>query len=273
VLTSRQRNWLIAGVVTMWVFSEFPLHQISERYLFVAHMTQHSVYTMVSSACFLMGAPPWMWNWLLGKRSLLRIARFFGFPLVALLIFNALIAYTHFPVIVDLAARSGLFHFSVHALLFVSSLFMWLPVINRTPYLPKLKTPTKMMYLFAQSLVPTVPAAFLMFAQTPMYKHYEAAPRLLSWLNARHDQQLAAIVMKLVVGTFIWGVVGYLFYTWWQDNQAGRADDNIRPNPADLLHGGVLTWDRVQAEFDRVPAPDSDTTGTAAGSSAGSPGS
>jgi putative membrane protein len=253
VLTARQRNWLIAGVATMWIFSEFPLHQISEDYLFLAHMTQHSVYTMVSSACFLMGAPPWMWKWILANHTVRRIVGFLSTPMVALIVFNAVIAYTHFPAIVGLAARSGLFHFAVHVVLFVTSLFMWVPVINRTSMLPKLKAPTKMIYLFAQSLVPTVPASFLTFAQTPMYEHYANAPRLISFLDARHDQQLAAIIMKLVVGTFIWGIVAYLFYNWWQDSQAGRAEaDNMRPTPAEPFSSGVLTFDRVQAEFDRL---------------------
>jgi putative membrane protein len=255
VLTKRQRNWLIAGVASMWIFSEYPIHDISEKYLFLVHMTQHTVFTLVSSACFLMGAPPWMWRWILSNATIARVAGFFSKPLVALIIFNALGAYTHFPSIVNLAVTNGPFHFFIHALLFVSSLFMWIPVINRTSQLPRLKTPTKMIYLFAQSIVPTVPASFLTFAQTPMYKHYADAPRLIDGMTAVLDQQVAAVLMKLGAGSFIWCVVGYLFYVWWGDNQKGLGDDNVRPIPVGGLGDGVLTWDRVQAEFDRTAPP------------------
>ena len=256
LITRRQKQWLAAGVVSMWVFSEYPIHDISEKYLFVAHMTQHTVFTLVSSACFLMGAPDWLWRWVLSKPKIARIARFCCHPMVALLVFNAMIAYTHLPVIVRLSTSNGLFHFCVHALLFITSMFMWVPVINRTELLPQLKKPTKMIYLFAQSLVPTVPASFLTFSSKPLYQHYADAPRLISGFDAVKDQQFAAVIMKLGAGTFIWCIVGYLFYLWWQDDQAGIADDNMRPIPAEGMGQGVLTWDRVQVELKRTAPAD-----------------
>jgi putative membrane protein len=254
VVSRRQKQWLTAGVVSMWVFSEYPIHDISEKYLFWMHMTQHTVFTLVSSACFLMGAPEWLWRWVMSKRVVAAVARFCCRPLVALLMFNVMIAYTHLPVIVRLSTSNGLFHFTVHSMLFVTSLFMWVPVINRTELLPKLKKPTKMIYLFAQSLVPTVPASFLTFSTTPMYQHYADAPRLIRGLNAVADQQIAAVIMKLGAGTFIWGIVGYLFYSWWQDSQANLADDNVRPIPSEPMGSGVLTWDRVQVELNKSAA-------------------
>jgi putative membrane protein len=254
IITRRQKQWLLAGVVSMWIFSEYPIHDISEKYLFAVHMTQHTVFTMISSACFLMGSPPWLWRWVMSHRPIAAIARFVCKPFVSLILFNALIAYTHLPVVVRLSTSNGLFHFFVHATLFLTSIFMWVPVINRTPLLPKLKTPTKMLYLFAQSLVPTVPASFLTFSQKPMYPHYADAPRLIRGLGAVADQQWAAVIMKLGAGSFIWGIVGYLFYTWWQDSQAGLADDNMRPVPVEPMGSGVLTWDRVEAELIRPSA-------------------
>jgi putative membrane protein len=252
VITTRQKQWLVAGVVSMWVFSEYPIHDISEKYLFFVHMSQHTVFTLVSSACFLMGSPEWLWRWVMSHPLVAKIARFCCRPMVALALFNALIAYTHLPVIVRLSTSNGLFHFSVHASLFITSVFMWVPVINRTELLPKLKKPTKMIYLFAQSLVPTVPASFLIFSTSPMYQHYADAPRLLAGVDVLDDQKYAGVIMKLVAGTFIWCIVGYLFYSWWQDNEAGIADDNIRPLPAEGMGQGVLTWDRVQVELQRV---------------------
>ncbi len=269
VVSRRQKQWLVAGVVWTWVFSEYPIHDISEKYLFLVHMLQHTVFTLIAPACFLLGAPDWMWKWLLSKRPVLVISRFFSKPIVSLIVFNGLVVATHMPAVVELATSNGLFHFTVHAVLFVSGIFMWVPVINRTSLLPKFKTPTKMLYLFAQSIVPTVPASFLTFAQTPMYAHYANAPRLISGFDAVADQQWAAVGMKLGAGTYIWGIVGYLFYTWWKDSEAGLANDNLKPIP-DSLGSGTLTWDRVQAEFDRLdrapntPAPNTPAPNTPA---------
>ena len=91
-----------------------------------------------------------------------------------------------------------------------------------------------------------------------MYKHYAEAARLIPGFGARADQQWAAVGMKLGAGTFIWGIVGYLFVQWWKDSQAGLADDNMRPivnsrvTPALTVDDDVLTWEQVQAEFDRL---------------------
>ena len=84
----------------------------------------------------------------------------------------------------------------------------------------------KMVYLFGQSIVPTVPASFLTFSEKAMYETYGLAPRFFKGLDAVEDQQLAAAIMKLGVGSLLWGIVGYLFFNWWLESKAGRADDS-----------------------------------------------
>ena len=40
---------------------------------------------------------------------------------------------------------------------------MWWPVVSPLPEMPPLAPPGQMLYLFLQSLVPTIPASFLTF--------------------------------------------------------------------------------------------------------------
>ena len=149
---------------------------------------------------------------------------------------------------------------------------MWLPVINQTPYLRTFKMPTRMVYLFAQSIVPTVPASFLTFSETPLYDKYQTAARLIPGLDPVEDQQLAAAIMKLGAGSYLWIIIGVLFILWWRDSQSGKADDNVLPvaqsrasiagtsidgRPVSALAAqptdtDVLTWDQVEAEFARL---------------------
>ncbi len=262
VATRRQKQWIVAGLTWTFVWSYWPLHDISERYLLLVHMTQHTVFTLVAPACFLLGAPAWLWKWALSKRIIGPVTRFASRPLLALIAFNLLVAGTHWKGIVERSLHSEALHFSVHVVLFAGATFMWIPVINRIDGLPKLGAPTKMMYLFAQSIVPTVPASFLVFTERATYATYRNAPRLISGLDATGDQQIAAAIMKLGAGSLLWAVVGYLFYQWWMDCKAGRADDNrnpvaeVRSIAGMTVSGGrvedVLTWDQVQAEFDRI---------------------
>ena len=58
-------------------------------------------------------------------------------------------------------------------------MIMWWPVFSPLPELPPLAPPAQMLYLFAQSLAPTIPASFLTFGRTPLYHVYETFPRLL----------------------------------------------------------------------------------------------
>ena len=280
VVTYRNVRWAVIGVGLVFVFSYWPIHDIAEDYLFLVHMIQHTVFTMLAPACLLMAAPPWMWRWALADRPWTPVLRRLSRPLFALLIFNTVVAVTHFPQIVNLSLRNELFHFSIHTLLFTTATLMWIPVINTSPYLPTFRMPTRMVYLFAQSIVPTVPASFLTFSQTPLYDKYQSARRLIPGLNAVEDQQIAAAIMKLGAGSYLWIIIGILFILWWRDSQAGRADDNVRvvggsprvsiagmsidgravglaatsnAQPHDALPApDVLTWQQVEEEFARL---------------------
>ena len=92
--------------------------------------------------------------------------------------------------VVNAALESGLVHFGVHALVLVSSLIVWMPVLSPLPEIPRLSTPMRGVYLFSQSVVPTVPASFLTFGAAPLYKFYEGLPHLWG-LSTLEDQQVA----------------------------------------------------------------------------------
>ena len=53
---------------------------------------------------------------------------------------------------------NGLLHFTIHAALFVTSIVVWMPVLSPLPEIPRLHWLPRMIYLFLQSIVPTVPA-------------------------------------------------------------------------------------------------------------------
>ena len=55
---------------------------------------------------------------------------------------------------------------------------MWWPVVSPLPEMPALSPPGQMIYLFLQSLAPTIPASFLTFGRSPLYPVYEAFPRI-----------------------------------------------------------------------------------------------
>ena len=55
----------------------------------------------------------------------------------------------------------------------MSSLIVWMPLLSPLPEVPRLQPLARMLFLFLQSVVPTVPASFLTFGDHPLYKFYE----------------------------------------------------------------------------------------------------
>jgi putative membrane protein len=257
------------AVFTLWIFAEWPIHDLAEHYLFSVHMVQHLVFTTVSAPLLLLGLPPWLMRRLLVEpKRVCAVVRQVTRPVVALVIFNAFLVLTHWPTVTNETTHNEVFHFGVHSVLFVTALILWMPMINQLPELPRLSYPQRMIYLFLQSFVPTVPASFLTFSTGVVYKAYAGRPELLGF-SAVSDQQVAGAIMKIGGGAILWGILTYTFFKWVSEEQqrdrlerkaakeakaamdsaalAGGTDDGTLPS--------TLTWEDVARELERVPPP------------------
>ena len=79
--------------------------------------------------------------------------------------------------------------------------------------MPTLSYPGRMVYLFLQSIVPTVPASFLTFGTQPLYSFYATAPRIWG-VSVLTDQTVAGLIMKLLGGAILWTVLAVVFFKW-----------------------------------------------------------
>jgi putative membrane protein len=201
------------GLFTLWAAADWPIHDLSERYLYSVHMTQHLLFSLVVPPLLLLGTPAWMARELLVPPALFRALQRLARPVPALVIFNAVVVVTHWPSLVDLTLRVQGAHFAAHAALFLSALLMWCPLAAPLPELRRLSPPGQMLYLFLQSIVPTVPASFLVFADQPIYHFYEKVPRLWG-LSAVEDQRIGGLLMKLAGGFLLWAIIAVLFFKW-----------------------------------------------------------
>src|SRR5438105_4174806 len=89
------------GLVAMWIASDWPVHDVAERYNYSVHMVQHLVFSMVAAPLMLLGTPAWLLRWLLGPRWLLHAVRFLARFVPALVVFNVVLVVTHWPWMVD----------------------------------------------------------------------------------------------------------------------------------------------------------------------------
>jgi putative membrane protein len=239
LVTRRQLAFFAAAVAVLWVNSDWPIHDLSERYLFSVHMVQHLAFTLIAPPLLLLGLPAWLVRWALQGRALGGLVRRVARPIPATVIYNTVFALTHAPGVVDAGLHSEVIHFCLHAAIFTTALNMWFPVLNRLPEYPRLRNPARMVYLFIQSILPTVPAAFLTLGDGLVYRFYATVPRPFP-ISALDDQQLAGAIMKVYGGLILWGCIVVMFFRWYAESQ--RDPD-------------VLRWEDVERELERSDPP------------------
>lgn len=220
--TRRQRLCFFSGVATIWLVADWPVKVLAQA-LFSAHMGQHLVISLISTPLLLLGVPGWLLRRILRPRAVRSMWAVLTRPVPALVVFNGWIVLYHWPPMVNLSVSNDGFHLLAHVAWVGASLVMWWPVLSSLPEVPHLSAPGRMLYLFGQSIVPTVPASFLTFGHSLLYRTYEASPAVFG-IDPITDQQVAGLLMKVGAGFFIWGVIAVIFFRWSSAEQTGAPD-------------------------------------------------
>jgi len=224
-VTTRQAVSFLSGVALFWAVDGWPMQALSEH-LFSVHMLQHLLQGFVIPPLLLRGIPGWMGDVLVRGPRVRRVVKRLSNPVTAGLVFNAVLIGTHAPQAIALQLDSNLFHAADHLLLIGSGLFMWMNVYSPVPEVaPRLKPLPQMFYLFLMTLLPTIPTAFLVFGQTPLYPAYTTVE--MPWnVSVLDDMQVGGLLMKLGGGFYLWTIIAVKYFRWAGDQE--RADRERR---------------------------------------------
>lgn len=210
IVTRRQLVCFITGILIMFLSTDWPMHDIAEEYLYSVHMFQHMSLTYFMPPLVVLATPEWFVRVLVGNGRAYRALRFFTFPVRAGLLFNLGIVISHIPGVVNASVSNGPLHYFVHVILVLTSILMWMPVCG--PLKEFQITPmSKMIYLFLNSVVATIPAGWLTFAEGVVYKHYNIPTRVWG-VSVSNDQQIAGAIMKLGGSIFLWTIIVAMFF-------------------------------------------------------------
>ncbi len=212
----------ILGVLVLWIASDWPLGPLGAGYLVSVHTVTYLLFTMVAAPLLIHGAPQWLLRAMIRPRWANRAAQFLSRPLIAFVVFNVVLLATHLPAVVDTLKTSQLGSFAIDAAWLFAGLVFWWQVLGPLPELRPLSYPGRILFLLLNVFIPTVPAAFLTFADYPIYAVYELAPPV-GTISAREDQQLAGLIMKLVGGLIIFGTASVLFFRWYVQEEKEEA--------------------------------------------------
>jgi len=263
IVTRRQCWYFAATIALLWIASDWPIHDVGETYLYSAHMLQHMMLSYFLPPLAVLAMPEWLLRLIIGKGRGYTALKYMAKPVVAGVLFNLVVMVTHVPTIVNASGSSAVLHYSLHFCLVSTALLMWMPVIGPFKEL-QMGYPGKMIYLFLQSVVPTVPAGWLTFAEGVVYKRYDIPVRVWG-IGVINDQQMAGAVMKIGGTMFMWTIIIYMFFkrfTAGFDAEQGLRRINSRapvsgssPAPVEVeADVPILTYEQVAEVFQRVPA-------------------
>lgn len=223
----RHTAWFAAGLFSIWLALDWPIGALGAGYLTSFHTITYILLVMIAAPAMILGIPEaqlsrWCQAGPLAK-PLWLLAR----PWFALALFNLIVLTTHMPAIVDGLMVTQVGAFGVDLAWLVAGFALWWPVMG-PPEVVRVKRPMKMAYLFASTLLPIIPSAFLTFADYPIYATYELAPRIFPILTARSDQQVAGLLMKIVGDLPVWFGFGVVFFRW--SREATRVAPPVHPS-------------------------------------------
>lgn len=239
VVTRRQVKCFVGGLGLLWLVSDYPVHDIAEKYLYSVHMVQHMVLSYFMPPLMLLAMPEWMARLLIGDGRTHRIIRWLTKPVVAGVAFNLWLMVTHVPIIVNQSVNNGVLHYVLHFVLVFTSLMMWMPLCGPLPEFRR-GPGAQMIYLFAMSVVPTVPAAWLTFADNAVYRVYDQPIRAFN-ISVVDDQQMAGLIMKVGGSFFLWTLIAILFFKRFMpgEPQKFRRLEDVVPLSSQLTYHDV----------------------------------
>lgn len=231
--TAAQRTLFVSGLLTMFLSLNGPLHDLSDYYLFSAHMVQHLALTLVVPPLLILGTPGWMLRPALNVPWVNRWAHRVTGARAAFLIFNIVLAVWHLPPLYNLAMANHDVHIAEHLMFLVSSTLMWWPLTSQMPELPRLAYPGQMLYCFLMTIPMSIVAFTITLADHLLYPAYGFAPRIWG-ITPMADQSWGGLIMWVPGSLFFALVFSVVFFKWMDadSDDAAGAQVGWRPEQA-----------------------------------------
>jgi len=209
----RQVASFVGALGVAFLALDGPLHNLSDNYLFSAHMAQHLVLTLLFPPLLLYGTPAWVVRPLIRPRRLFRVAAVLTRPLPAAVIFSTPITLWHFPGFYEAALRHHPLHIVQHLVFIATAVLMWWPVLSPVPELPRASYLTQLLYLFLLGLPMSLVGALITLSEQVLYPFYTRAPRVWE-LAPLADQQLGGLLMWVVGTLVLWAAATVVWFRW-----------------------------------------------------------
>lgn len=228
--TRGQRTLFVSGLLVMFLSLNGPLHDLSDYYLFSAHMVQHLALTLVIPPLLILGTPGWMLRPALQVRWVNRWAHRLTGGRAAFMLFNVVLAAWHLPPLYNWAMTNHGVHIVEHLMFLVTATLMWWPLTSQMPELPRLAYPGQMLYCFLMTIPMSIVAFCITLADHLLYPAYAAAPRMWG-ITPMVDQAAGGLIMWVPGTLFFLIVLSVVFFKWVGADSDSTAGAQVNWNP------------------------------------------
>ena len=236
----RPARLLFHGALVIMFFSlNGWLHDLSDSYLFSAHMVQHLMLAFVVAPLMIMGVTGDMLRPLLAlpRRA---AASPMGHRADALLRdLQRRRRGWHLPPLYNYALAHHPVHIVQHLMFLAASVLMWWPVLSPLPELPRLSYPGQMLYLFLMSIPMAIVSVYIAYSDAILYPMYASAPRVWG-ISPMNDQMIGGLIMWIPGGLFFYTIISVVFFRWQQRGRRRRLAGGRAGGLADGLRLSIL---------------------------------
>jgi putative membrane protein len=205
-----------SGILILLIALISPIHEISDGFLFSAHMVQHLLLTLIAPPLLVMSTPDWMISPIFKITPIKNFLKLITKPIIALSIFTLMFSIWHLPNLYHTSVTNHYIHISEHLMFMSTAIIMWIPIFSRINELPKLSYLLQLPYIFILSIGQILVFAPITFSSEPIYQWYINAPRIWN-ITPLTDQQLGGIIMKVGSGAIFLSLMIIAFFNWYKE--------------------------------------------------------
>jgi putative membrane protein len=216
----RAWSWYL-GLLVVFVALESPIGTYDTT-LFSVHMVQHLLLMLVAAPLLAIGAPITLLLRVSSGEQRRRVilpvlhsrpVRLIAHPVLAWVLFAAVMYWSHFSGLFNAALEDEGWHFVEHALFLGAALLFWWPVVGADPSPWRLPHPARVGYLFLGMPWSSFLGLAIFSAPAVLYPHYATVVR--TWgPSPLVDQQLAggimwvggdaAFLVAMLIAVWVW---------------------------------------------------------------------
>ncbi len=233
----RTAAW-VAGIVVILIALDSGFARYDTT-LFSLHMVQHLLLTLVATPLLGLAGPITLLlqassaatrrRWILPLLHA-RIVRVLAFPVVAWILFAAVMWGTHFSALFDASLETPWLHYLEHGLYLATSALFWWPVVGPDPAPWRMPPAVRPLYVGLQMTQNTFLAVAIYMAGEPMYAHYVSTVR--TWgPTPLADQQMAGGIMWLGGDLAFLSAIVLLVAGWMRDEERRAPAEDRRLEP------------------------------------------